>query len=153
MSQKNGSKFGLALLVGAAAGYAASLFVSKKTRDAHKKQLTETSQKLADKFLSEEDQQKAKDLFDTKSKEALEQFQAIKMEVVKNLDASTQTLKEVNKKKYLKAVEKTIEDLTKKKSLNTKQLTKLRGFLEADYVLFKNLKKTTNSKKKASKKS
>lgn len=137
---KNNSKFGLALVVGAAAGYAASLFMSDKARKAHKQAVTSKVDELASKLLSEKDKEKAKDLFESTVENADKQLVKIKTELAKNITAAHKTLGEVDKKKYSKAVEKTIDSLKKKGKLNTKELKKVKDYLEADYSNFKVIK-------------
>jgi len=145
MGKQNQTKMGLALVAGAAAGYIASLFMSEKTKKTHKDQIVSKADELASKLLSEEDKKRALDLFKSTAKTADKQLLAIKLTLAENITAAHKTLAEVDKKKYTKAVEKTVETLKKKGELNTSQLTKLKTYLLADYSVFKNVR----DKKKA----
>ena len=138
---KKSTKFGIAMIAGAALGYAASLFVSDKTKHDHKAKLVDTFDTATDKVLSKKDQKRLKEVFDSTAKKHGKQFDEIRSALTENIKAANKTLGVVNKKKYITAVEKTIADLKDKGELNKKQLTKIQGFLEADYDVFKESKK------------
>lgn len=140
MGKKNHGKLGLALLTGATVGYVASLFVSNKVRKAHKQKISKTADELASKLMSDDDKQRLIELFDSASKKGMKELKAAKKELALHLTSASQTLSQINKPKYYKAVEKTISHLKDKGSLDTKQLKKLRGYLESDYQLFKEIR-------------
>ena len=146
MKKNNSAKVGLAIAAGTALGYVASLFISNKTKKTHKKQINDSFKNLADKFLSDEDQKKVVSLYKKNSKASQKSLQEIRESLAENLEASQTTLKQVNKKKYLSIVKKTIDDLQKKGTVSASQVNKLKKYLEEDYQLFKEAKEETAEK-------
>lgn len=127
------ARFGIAVMAGAAIGYAASLFVSPSTRRKHKRIVTANIEELASKFLSEADQEKILKIIEKTGKEGSAQLKVISESLSKNLVELKQTLDSVDKGKYLKAVETTIKDLKNKGELNQKQLNQLKDYLVNDF--------------------
>lgn len=135
MSKK--SKFGLGLLVGAAAGYAASLFVSNSTKKRHKDSLEATTQKALDKFLSADDQAKLKKHFAQKAEEVKPHLDLARDKISQAITASQYTLETMDKSKYEKLVDNVIKDLKTGKDIDGKVLTQLQAYLKADFSIFK----------------
>lgn len=135
------TKTGLALVVGAAAGYVASLFLSSKTRKAHKEKVVQTVDDVFDKFMSETDKAKLYELLGKSGEEATKQAKLISKSLAKNLASAKETLALIDKDKYLTVVNQTIDDLRNKGELNQKQLSALKKYLESDFQKFVTLKK------------
>lgn len=133
----------VALAVGVAAGYLASLFVSSKTRQLHKRKLKNSTNQLLNKYLSKEDRDKLSQLLDKTGSEATQAIEHLSELMEANVTAASQTFKELDKQKYVKAVTKTIDELRLKKSLNKKQLQKLKDYLEEDYQSFVKFKQAS----------
>lgn len=144
---KGGSKFGVAVLVGAAIGYTASLFVSKKTREEHKKKLETTIDTLSDKFLKPEDKKRVQELFSSFTKTTSKEYLQLKKTFESNLQAASKTWSDIDKSRYYSLVENAVNELKTKKHLNQKQLVMLKDFFLADIETFKDNKKTQNKTK------
>ena len=126
---------GVAVALGAAAGYLASLFVSDKTKKKHKG-LVEKSAKELSAFLKDPDKDKRlKELFPDNLKQAEKIYQDTRDRVTKSLNNLSSSLGEVDKQKYQKLVSQAIKEISSKHQLSSKKISMLRKYLEADFQL------------------
>lgn len=134
---KKKAKVGVALGAGIAAGYIASLFVSNKTKQKHKKAVEEFTDKITGKILSEETKKELSVAIKKSGAELEKEVAAIKDELSKNVLALGETLGQIDKEKYSKALKKTLDQLSKKNKLDKKQVKNLRDYFEKDFDYFK----------------
>ncbi|KXK11105.1 MAG: YtxH-like protein [Microgenomates bacterium OLB23] len=127
MAFKKTSKLGLGILLGAAAGAVAGLFLAPKAG----KELRKDAKKLYDE-ISKNPEAAVKDIFGKVSKESVNIYQSAQKEVVAQLQKVSGNYKKLDTSKYkeiaLQAVEKVKED----KELPQAQLKKLAAYLETD---------------------
>jgi cysteine synthase len=162
------TKIGLAVAAGAAMGYVASLFVPEKTRRQHKQQLTDKTSQLKQLLTDPEQHAKLKAAFQKNYDQAAQVYSDVKTATIKNLSQLSGTIKDIDKKKYTKALEQALQIVKTDKKLPAKELAKIKQFLLDDYQLIANqpqtngraaskvtstLKKTPKVKKTAAKKS
>ncbi len=136
-TKKSGSFFGVAVLLGAIIGYLVSLFVPDKTRRQHKKALTSQAEQLKDLLTDPEEREKIKAIFGKHTTKAQSTYQEAKDHLISNLTDLKGTIADIDKAKYQKAVTKAVSQIKKDKKLPTKQLTKLKKYLEQDFSRLK----------------
>lgn len=124
---KKTSKLGVGLLLGAAAGAVAGLFLAPKAG----KELRKDAKKLYD-DISKNPDAAVKDIFGKVSKESVELYHMAQKEVVLQLDKLSENYKKLDTAKYkdiaLQAVDRVKED----HELPQDQLKKLTAYLEKD---------------------
>lgn len=136
MSKKG--KLGLGLLLGAAAGYAASLFISEKTRDKHKATLEAKFNQVKEFINDPKEQERLKELFEEKTKGAAKTYEAIRTQVAGKLEDASKTWQKIDKDKYTKVIEKSLDQLKSEHKLSVPQLAKLKKYLVSDFEAFVN---------------
>lgn len=138
------SKLGLGVLLGAAVGAVAGLFLAPKAG----KDLRKEAKKLYDE-ISKNPEAAVKDIFGKVSKESVSVYQKAQKEVAAQLDMLSENYKKVDTAKYKDIAMKAVEKVKEDHELPQAQLKKLTAYLETD---IKKLVGTSDKKKAAVKK-
>lgn len=131
--RKDKSSLGLVLAGGILLGYVASLFIPDSIKNKNKKQIEAKAVKLKAILTDPEERQRIKEIFNDQSEKARAMYADAKDTLVTNLVALKGSLRDINKQKYLDAVNATITQLRSEKNLPAAQLTRLKEYLQTDY--------------------
>ncbi len=137
MSNKLLTKTTGTLLVGAAVGYAASLFLSPETKLKHRQNIKTKTDELKKLLTDKEEQKRVKDIFKENSEAAQERYRRAKFTVISTLSQMRGTIQDIDKQKYTYAVEKALEDLKENGELPKTQLDRLKRYLIEDFQKIK----------------
>lgn len=157
MTHKKSSKLGLGVLLGAAAGAVAGLFLAPKAgkelrKDA--KKLSQTAMKFSDEYRKKLDKKEPEEVAKIVFGDVSEASTKLAKRAHKDLSVELAQLKEkynkIDKKKYGEAVKTVVEGFKADKSIPDGTLKKLATYLEKDaQKLVASTKKKTAAKKKA----
>jgi hypothetical protein len=125
------------LLLGAALGYAASLFLSPETRAKHRVELERKSRELKDILTDPDERERIREIFEENTDQAHTMYTHTKARLVTFLAGIRGGLQEIDKQKYVQAVDKALTELKKDGELPKKQLDRLRKYLTEDYQKIK----------------
>ena len=135
--KKHGSAFGLALLLGAIAGYIVGLFIPEKSRKKQKKEIIDKSELLKNYLSDAKERERIIKIFNKNTQKARGTYSQTREYLVTNLSELKGTIEDIDKARYSKAVKKAISQIKKDNKLPTKQLTALKKYLEEDFSLLK----------------
>lgn len=130
---KGMGKFGLALAVGAAAGYVGSLFVKSSTRSKHKKLVTMLAKSVGDK----EERERVGKVFDKYTKDSVKAYRQTKANVVEAVNRAGKEIGEMDKAKYGKLLDGALKESVKQQAISKKHVEKLKKMFEADFARIK----------------
>ena len=140
MTDQKSSKFGLGMILGAAAGALAGLFLAPKPgrelqEDA--KQLAGDLQKKAKKIRKEledkEPEEAVRLIFGKVSEESMKLYDSAKDQVAEELAMLKENYQDVDKEKYKKLVQSATRKVKKDRTVPETQLKKLIKYLESDF--------------------
>ncbi len=167
MTLKKSSKMGLGMLLGAAAGAVAGLFLAPKSgkelrKDAQKfsgeaKKLSQEAMGLAEVYLKKlqkkDPEQIAKIVFGDVSEASKKLTAQAQKDLARELASVKEQYASINKRKYSDAVKSVVAGLKTDGSVSTSTLKKLGAYLEKDAKKFISKPKTLAKKAPAKKKS
>jgi gas vesicle protein len=125
------------LLVGAAVGYAASLFLSPDTKLKHRRNLEAKAGELKKLLTDPEEQERVRDIFKENTDSAQEKYRRAKFAVISRLSQMRGAIQDIDKQKYARAVEKALDDLREDGELPKTQLDRLKKYLIEDFQKIK----------------
>lgn len=125
------------LLVGAAVGYAASLFLSPDTKLKHRQNIEQKTDELKKLLTDKEEQERVKEIFKESSSAAQEKYRRAKFSVISTLSQMRGAIQDIDKQKYTYAVERAVEELKEHGELPKAQLDRLKRYLIEDFQKIK----------------
>jgi phage I-like protein len=112
--------YGLMLLIGAAAGYVASLFVSASTRTKQKEAIEDVAERVTDVFEENTAKVRAK-------------YFQVKNNLTTSIENLMETVGEIDKEKYQQEVDKVLDQARRDKLLIKREAEKLKNYFMQDY--------------------
>ncbi len=143
MSDTNkSSKFGIGLLLGTVVGGLAALFLSPNSGEENRKLIAKKVKELEKLLEDAELDKKVKEIFGEVSEEAKDIYKKTKKELIKRLSELKETVENIDREKYEKVVNETVEIIKKEVKKEGKEMEKLKD------ELLKEWKKLEIKKKK-----
>lgn len=148
INKKTQSKLGVGLLVGAAVGAVAGLFLAPKSG---KKLRADVLKRAADIRRQIEDvdiEKTVASIFDDATEQSMRVYSQAKDMLSEKLSEVTETISNIDKDKYISAVNDVVKKVGKEKVVAESTLVKLRKYLENDFKkLHTTVKKAATLKK------
>ncbi|MGI5841153.1 MAG: hypothetical protein ACOX6N_02990 [Patescibacteria group bacterium] len=126
-------KVGLAFLAGAATGWLVSIFMPEDTRNKVKNEIEDKTSYLKKVMTDPEERERIKDVFSEKTQNTKEKLEDVKNDIANRLAALKGGAQDIDKRKYMRAVQDSIEDMREGNILPEDELNRLRDYLEGDY--------------------
>ncbi len=130
---KNVSKFGAGLFIGAVAGALAGIFYAPKSGKQTRKEVGKKLDQLKEKFTEMEIDKKVQDIFGTVSEEAKDQYLSVTKNLLEKMASLRDKADEIDTKKYQKMVEEVLVDFKEKGEKSAEVINKMRKHLVADW--------------------
>lgn len=136
------SKFGLGLIVGVIGGALAGIFLSPKSGRENREAVSKKINELKEAMDKGELQEKVKEIFGDVSDRSVKFYNEARDEVMSRLDTLRDRAEDIDRDKYIKLVNQSIDDLKEKNKLPGDKLKKIKDYFIADW------NKLTKSSKK-----
>lgn len=131
--QKKSSKFGLGLLFGSILGGIAALFLSPTTGKENRELVAKKIEELKKLMEEKEIDKKVQEIFGEVSDEAKELYLKAKELLIQKLAELKETVQNIDREKYMTAVEDTMLYVQKEFKKDVKQLEKLKKQLMGEW--------------------
>ena len=133
MDNKKPSKFGLGLLIGSIVGGLTAFFFSPTTGEENREMVAKKVKELEHLLKEKEVDKKVKEIFDDVTEESKKIYLQAKKWLIEELAALKEALDEIDKEKYLKAVDTTVKKVEKEFKKDAKKLEKLKKQLVGEW--------------------
>lgn len=142
MNSDTNKKIGLALAVGAAAGWAATLLLRDDQKAKYRREIKKLGAQLSDTEVAK----RLEDLYQDQSDTAREKYENARDAVMSQVANLQENWDNLDLNKYSEVIAQTLEDLRERKEISRSQVDKLQAYFESD------LDKLRSSAKKTARK-
>lgn len=130
---KKSSKLGLGLVLGTLIGGLAAFFFSPKSGEENREMVAKKVKQLEKLLKEKEVDKKVKEIFGEATDEAIKLYNQAKTWLIEDLATLKETINEIDKEKYTKAVENVVKKVGKEAKKDIKQLEKLKKQLMKEW--------------------
>lgn len=146
-NKKTRSKLGVGLLVGAAVGAVAGLFLAPKSGKKLRADVAKRASEIRRQIEDVDIEKTVTSIFDDATEQSMLVYSRAKDMLSEKLSEVTETISSIDKDKYISAVNDVIKNVGKEKVVAENTLVKLRKYLENDFKkLNPTVKKTVRKK-------
>src|SRR3989344_6168362 len=132
-TQKKPSRFGLGVLLGTVLGGLTAFFLSPKSGEENREAVLKKIQELKKQIDKMELDKKVKEIYGEATEEGKKVYLMAKKQVMKGLDELQERWEEFDSEKYIKMVEKAIEEVKSETKETTEKLLKLKDLFVRDW--------------------
>ena len=137
MGENKKSKFGLGLLIGTVIGGLTAFFFSPTSGPKNREEVAKKVKQLEKLLKEKEIDKKVKEIFGEASEEAVRIYNMAKEWLIADLAELKLTINEIDKEKYMAAVEDVMNKVKKEVKKDSKQLEKLKKQLMKEWAKMK----------------
>ena len=152
MADKNNSKFGAGLVIGAIIGGATAFLLSPKNGKENRKLLGKKIKEFQDSLADTEIQENVKNIFGDVTDEGMKMYKSARKDLAARLEDVKDKLEEFDHDKYISMVDDVLDDVKGQMKTSSKHIDSLKGYLLENWNALTEIQEDKKSDKKKSKK-